>query len=92
MAAANFEKQIEDLQKKQAQLKAKEKALRAKASQAERKARTRRLVQVGASVESVLGCPIEEDDLPKLISFLKQQEDQGSYFSKAMGKVLPEQR
>ena len=35
-------------------------------------------------MESVLGCPIEEEDIPKLISFLKKQEANGKYFSKAM--------
>ena len=37
-------------------------------------------------MESVLGCPIEEDDLPKLIGFLKRQEANGKFFSKAMQK------
>jgi len=37
-------------------------------------------------VESVLGCPIEEEDLPKLIGFLKRQETNGKFFSKAMQK------
>lgn len=35
-------------------------------------------------MESVLGCPIEEEDIPKLIGFLKRQEANGRYFSKAM--------
>ena len=51
------------------------------------KKRTHRLIEVGASVESVLGCPIEKEDLPKLIAFLKKQETNGKYFSKAMGKT-----
>ena len=33
-------------------------------------------------MESVLGCPIEEEDLPKLIGFLKRQETNGKFFSK----------
>ena len=37
-------------------------------------------------MESVLGCPIEEEDLPKLIGFLKRQEANGKFFSKAMQK------
>ena len=37
-------------------------------------------------VDSVLGCPIEEEDLPKLIGFLKRQETNGKFFSKAMQK------
>lgn len=38
----------------------------------------------GGAVESVLGRPIEEDELPKLITFLQRQERNGKYFSKAM--------
>ena len=40
----------------------------------------------GASVESVLGRPIEKDDLPNLIKFLEDQENRGRWFSKAMNK------
>ena len=50
------------------------------------KKRTHRLCQIGGAVESVLGCPIEEEDLPKLIGFLKRQEANGKFFSKAMQK------
>lgn len=78
------EERIAELQKRQEQLKAQEKALKAKQVQAERKARTKRLIEIGGAVESVLGKPIEKQDLPKLISFLKQQEERGQYFSKAM--------
>lgn len=78
------EERIAELQKRQEQLKAQEKALKAKQAQAERKARTKRLIEIGGAVESVLGKPIEKQDLPKLISFLKQQEERGQYFSKAM--------
>lgn len=37
-------------------------------------------------MESVLGSAIEEDDIPKLIGFLKRQEANGKFFSKAMQK------
>ena len=41
--------------------------------------------------QSVLGYPIEEEDIPKLIGFLKRQEANGRYFSKAMQKEqIPE--
>ena len=50
----------------------------------ESKKRTHRLCVIGGAVESVLGCPIEEEDIPNLISFLKKQEANGKYFSKAM--------
>ncbi len=85
MAERSIEERIAELQKRQEQLKAKEKALKAKQAQAERKARTKRLIEIGGAVESVLGCPIPKEDLPKLIAFLNQQEDRGHYFSKAMG-------
>ena len=59
----------------------------AKRQQAEeRKKRTHRLIEVGAAVESVLDAPIEEDDLPRLIAFLKKQEANGKFFTKAMQK------
>ena len=45
-----------------------------------------RLMNVVGAVESVLGAPIEEEDIPKLIGFLKKQEANGKFFSKAMQK------
>lgn len=57
----------------------------------ESKKRTHRLCVIGGAVESVLGYPIEEEDIPKLIGFLKRQEANGRYFSKAMQKEqIPE--
>ena len=70
--------------KQKEELKAKEKKLLAQKASAERKKRTKRLIEVGAAVESVLKQPIEKEDLPKLINFLEQQEERGNYFSKAM--------
>ena len=52
----------------------------------ESKKRTHRLCVIGGAVESVLGCPIEEEDIPKLVGFLKRQEANGKFFSKAMQK------
>jgi len=84
MSQKPFEKKIEEMQKKQAEYKAREKQYRARQNQAERKARTKRLIEIGGAVESVLGRSIEKDDLPKLIHFLKAQEDRGGWFTKAM--------
>jgi Skp family chaperone for outer membrane proteins len=83
----SFEDRIAELTKKQEQLEARKKALKAKQGQAERKARTKRLIEIGGAVESVLGRPIEKQDLPKLIAFLKQQEERGSFFSNAMNSA-----
>ena len=49
-----------------------------------RKARIKRLIMIGAEVEKILGRPIEEKDLPKLIRFLENQEARGHFFSRAM--------
>ena len=52
----------------------------------ESRKRTHRLCVIGGAVESVL-----EEDIPKLIGFLKRQESNGRYFSKAMQKEqIPE--
>jgi hypothetical protein len=69
-----------------AQLKARLQKEEAKLNQSQRKARTKRLIEIGGVVENVLGSPIEKKDLQKLIDFLKQQEERGQFFSKAMGK------
>ena len=73
---------IEATKKLIAQRKEQEKRKKAEES----KKRTHRLCQIGGAVESVLDCPIEEEDLPKLIGFLKRQETNGKFFSKAMQK------
>lgn len=78
----NVEKQRIKLAQKKARLD----ALRHRENEKERKARTKRLIEIGASVESVLGRPIEKEDLPKLIAFLKTQEERGQFFSKAMAR------
>lgn len=79
------EERLAELQKKQEQLKQKEKEMKRRISADARKADTHRKIEVGASVESVCHLPIEKQDLPKLIRFLKQQEDRGHYFATAMG-------
>lgn len=82
----SIEERLAELDKKEKQIKERKKALLARERQAERKARTKRLIEIGGAVESVLGRPIEKKDLPKLIAFLKQQEERGNFFSKAMSK------
>ena len=74
---ASIDERLEKLKKQKEELKAKEKKLLAQKASAERKKRTKRLIEVGAAVESVLKQPIEKEDLPKLINFLEQQEERG---------------
>ena len=77
-------KEQESLEKAKRYAQKKELLKRKKAE--ESKKRTHRLCQVGGAVESVLGASIEEEDIPKLIGFLKKQEANGRIFSKAMQK------
>ena len=77
---------ITELQEKQKQLKEQEKKLRAQQALAERKLRTKHLIEIGAAVYSVLGDEYHDGDKEKLIAFLKQQDNRGNYFSSAMGR------
>lgn len=74
------EERIAELDKRIEQIK----AIIQREKQAERKARTKRLIEIGGAAESVLGRPFQEGDLQKFINFLKQQEIRGNYYSKAM--------
>ena len=59
---------IAEIEKKQEQMNALKKQLQKREAAENRKARTRRLIMIGAEVEKILGNPIEEKDLPRLIS------------------------
>lgn len=79
-----YDERIEELKKKQEQLKAQEKALKKRQNEEERKSRARRLIELGGIVESVLGRETTEEDKVSLLNFLKKQENNGNYFTKAM--------
>jgi hypothetical protein len=80
----SINERINQLKERKKQITLMEQKLKAQQTQTERKERTKRLIEIGAVVESVLGKPILKDDLLKLKSFLEQQEQRGKYFSKAM--------
>ena len=91
MAKRTYEERKDELSKKQIaylekanNLKEQIKELEKKQAEENRRKRNHRLIEVGAA-ESVLGKPIEKDDIPKLIGFLNKQEQNGKYFSTAMG-------
>ena len=83
---------IAEIEKKQEQMNARKKQLQKKEAAENRKARTKRLIIIGAEVEKILGKPIEEKDLPKLVRFLESQEARGHFFSKAMAEDDPPKR
>lgn len=74
----------EEMLEKLKQYQAQRRQLEKRKKEEERKIRTHRLIQIGGAVESVLGRSVVEEDVPKLIAFLKKQESNGKYFSRAM--------
>ena len=81
-----LEKREQESLEKAKQYAAQKRELEKRKKAEESKKRTHRLCQIGGAVESVLGCAIEEEDIPKLVGFLKRQEANGKLFSKAMQK------
>ncbi len=76
--------QIEKKMQELRQLQEQRKKLESRKKEDERRQRAHRLIEIGAAVESVLGRAIEEDELPRLLRYLRLQEERGRYFSKAM--------
>ena len=50
-----------------------------------RKKDTHRKIVIGGAVESVLGFPLQDEDIQLLITFLHDQEKRGYFFSSALG-------
>ena len=66
------------------------KALEKKMKEEERRKRTKQLIEIGGVVASVLGREFEEGDNIRLMNFLKMQERNGKFFSKAMNRERTE--
>lgn len=79
----------EKLENAQEQIKkwqAEERKYRQQLNAENRKKRNHILIQLGVQAESILGRTLETEDIGRLNSFLKMQERNGNYFSKAMNK------
>lgn len=75
---------LNELNRKYEQSKARLKVTEKRCNLAERNARTRRLVQIGATVEHVYGGPVAGKKLEALEHFLQQQEVRGNFLSRAL--------
>ena len=84
MAQRSYDERIEELRKRREQLMARERDLTKRHNAEERKRRTRRLIEIGGITESVLGRPLTDQDKVRFMYFLKLQEKNGGFFSKAM--------
>lgn len=70
------EEKLQELEKKMEQLKNQKKTLLAKQNQEKRKARTRRLIQLGALAEKYFNCTdIEPEEFEKLLKRIVATED-----------------
>ena len=77
---AELDAKREQKEKELAQLKAKQKKLQQQQKALERKARTKRLIETGALVESILGRPVEQEDIEpikQLIEYYKIKKQGG---------------
>lgn len=88
MAQKSYDERLSEIAKKKEQLDAQEKAIKKRQSEDERKKRTRRLIEMGGIVESVLGRSTTDDDKIRFMNFLNKQESNGKFFSKAMNEVV----
>ena len=79
----NIEARIKKLKKKRAKLQQQEMKLKSKSIAKKQK---ERLQKIGWAVESVLGYQVEEENLPSLIDFLKEQKNEGT-LERALGKL-----
>ncbi len=82
--------EIQKLLERANQLKAQKRQLEQRKKAEERKARTHSLIVIGGVVASVLNRDFVDGDDMRLMNFLKQQERNGNYFSKAMNKGTPD--
>ena len=82
--------EIQKLLDRANQLKAQKRQLEQRKKAEDRKARTHSLIVIGGVVSSVLNRDFVEGDDMRLMNFLKQQERNGNYFSKAMNKGAPD--
>jgi hypothetical protein len=84
MAQRSYDERIEEIIKKQEQLEAQRKALEKKQRADENKKHAKRLNEFGSIVEKILGRPVVDEDKIRFTNFLKKQEANSKYFTKAM--------
>jgi hypothetical protein len=85
----NLNKEINMTARKKEQLHARKEKAEKRLKEIERKQRTRRLILIGATVESALGYPVEEEMLDNLKDYLIQQEKEGGSISRCLKKPIP---
>lgn len=81
---------MEKLQEERAELENQRKVLQKEIDEKERKARTKRLIEIGAGVESALGYSLDSPEARKAFcDFIKSQEARGKWVTKAIEQAVP---
>ena len=89
MAERKTNTQRSTVEKKMEQLKAQRKAIIAREKAAERKARTKRLIEIGAEVEAALGYSLDTKEMILALGeFLRSQEQRGKFVTRAVKENL----
>lgn len=78
------EEKLASIEAKMERLKLEKNAILKKEKEKERKARTKRLIEIGAEVESVYGEALTKEQIIALGNFLRQQDERGNWFSNAL--------
>ena len=83
---AELDAKLAKVQQQAQKLENEKKSLVKQQREEERKKRTKRLIEIGACVESICGLTIEKEELPKLLEFFHNMEyKQNNYFARFMG-------
>ena len=82
----NRDKVLEKLLEKRNAIDEKIKRIKSQQNEKARKARTKRLIEIGAIVESVMGRQLISEELPKLKIFLEELETKENSFSNTLKK------
>lgn len=84
MAQKSYDEKLVEIRRKKEQLQARERDIMKRKSEEDRKKRTKRLIELGGIIESVLGRATTDEDKIRLLNFLKKQETNGKFFTSAM--------
>lgn len=87
MTKKTLEEQLSEMQKKKIALEARIKSTKAKAKEAERKARTHRLIEEGAIIEKAMA-PLNEEERQRLLEFLTKENPSKPESQNTLGKYI----
>lgn len=88
MPSTNREERLAEIDKKIDQMKAQKRAILNRQKESEKKARTHRLIEIGATMESALGITISKEMLPTLLELMSISKTKDFMVSKLLPKQI----